>query len=358
MHWTTCFEYIERALNLSKLLGKQNIKIKECLDTIYTTLVSVYINDKLYLSSRMIDLLVQNKYGDSKKLYEICINRANYAKKENDFIRVRVYLELATKKFINNKVEVKRDIREKIAKTYEDKSIYELEKNDINYMVAANCLQLSIEEYRKVGGKKDKVDDLHKKMMEYQEKSIGYMKETSFKVELPKEISDEMNNKINIFKGKDKRYVLQGLAFMEDFIEKEIVRNQVGEDIKNNVFSNLFASVLVNEKVKNIAKQDGINSNKDNTDTDNKMYENSKLYFDIQATMLIEPVRKVILEEHNISERDLLDILNNNFLIPKDRVKFYSKGFIARFNGDFIVSTHLLIPQIENSIRCILEKMM
>lgn len=42
--------------------------------------------------------------------------------------------------------------------------------------------------------------------------------------------------------------------------------------------------------------------------------------------------------------------------IPKDRVALYVQGLWAGFMGDYSLSTHILLPQIENSFRYIAEQ--
>lgn len=355
-HWVPCFQYIEKALNISKLLGKKNNKRDICLEKMYTKLKSSYLDDKLYLSSKIITLLVQEKYGDSSKLYNICIDRADEAEKEKEFRKSRTYLEHCIKDYITKDNEKKNDIRKRIARTYEEDAKYTLEKDETNYFIAAHHIKGAIEANRKIPNNKSKIDELHKLLMFYQQESIKYMKEISCNVELPKEMSEIINNKIDSFKGKDKEYVLKSFAFFEGIPKKETIKRQVEEESNLYPLQNLFPSVKINEKGKTISKDEGSNLGENNADIENKMYSKAKLYFDMQTITLSEPIRKVIIEEHSISEDDLYEILNDNYLIPKERVKFYAKGFAAGFNGDFIVSSHLLIPQLENSIRYILEK--
>ncbi|WP_042273443.1 DUF4209 domain-containing protein [[Clostridium] dakarense] len=354
--WVPCFEYIEKALNISKLLGKKNSKKNICLEKMYTKLKSSYSNDRLYLSSKIITLLIVEKYGDSSELYNICIDRADEAEKEKEFRKSRTYLELCIKDYIAKDNEKKNNIRKRIARTYEEDAKYTLEKDETNYLVAAHHIEGAIEVNRKISNNKSKIDELHKLMMFYQQESIKYMKEISCNIELPKEMSEIINNKIDFFKGKDKEDVLKSFAFFEEIPEKETIKRQVEEESNLYPLQNLFPSVNVNEKGKKISKDEGSNLGDNSADIENKMYSRAKLYFDMQTITLSEPIRKVIIEEHSISEDDLYEILNDNYIIPEDRIKFYAKGFVAGFNGDFIVSSHLLIPQLENSIRYILEK--
>lgn len=355
-HWVPCFSYIEKALNISKLLGKKNNKKNECLEKMYSKLKDNYSNDNLYLSSKIIEILILEKYGDSSVLYNICIDRANKAEVECEFRKSRVYLELCTKEYITNDKEKKLSIRKRIVNTYEKEAKYTLEKDETNYFVAAHNIEGAIEANRKIPNSKETTEELLKLMMYYQQESVKHMKKIPYKLELPKEVSEQISSKLDLFKGKEKQEVLKVFAIFDDIPEKETIKKQVEEESLAYPLQNLFSSVLVNEKGRYIAKNEGTTIGSKDINIENKMYSKAKMHFDIQTIMLIEPAREVIIKEHSISEDDLYEILQDNYIVPKDRVRLYAKGLAAGFNGDFIVSSHLLIPQLENSIRFILEK--
>lgn len=355
-HWVPCFSYIEKALNISKLLGKKNNKKNECLEKMYLKLKDSYQDDKLYLSSKIINLLIEEKYGDRSELYNICINRADEAEIEREFRKSRVYLELCTKDYITNDNEKKQSIRKRIVNTYEEEAKYTLETDETNYFVAAHHIEGAIEANRRIPNNKVKTEELLKLMMYYQQESVKHMKKIPYKVEIKREMSESIRNKLDLFKGKEKQYVLKGFAIFDDIPEKETIKKQVEEETLAYPLQNLFSSVLVNEKGKNIAKDEGTAPGEQEMNIENKMHSKTKMYFDFQMIMLIDPAREVIISEHSISEDDLCEILKDNYIVPEDRVRFYAKGLAAGFNGDFIVSSHLLIPQLENSIRFILEK--
>ncbi len=86
------------------------------------------------------------------------------------------------------------------------------------------------------------------------------------------------------------------------------------------------------------------------------MYKRSIVYQRSIATTIIEPARKQINLEHSVQLKDFLPIVENNPFVPPERVHLFAKGLYAGLTGDFYTSTHILIPQIENSIRYLLER--
>jgi hypothetical protein len=57
-----------------------------------------------------------------------------------------------------------------------------------------------------------------------------------------------------------------------------------------------------------------------------------------------------------VSESDLLTLITPSAFIPSGREFLYAKGLYAGLTQDFVVSTHLLIPQLENSLRHLLKQ--
>ena len=70
---------------------------------------------------------------------------------------------------------------------------------------------------------------------------------------------------------------------------------------------------------------------------------------------LIKPSLYQLNLEHRICENDLNFILKNNPCIPEDRKQLFIIGLLAGFKSDFVVATHILGMQIENSIRYVLN---
>lgn len=66
---------------------------------------------------------------------------------------------------------------------------------------------------------------------------------------------------------------------------------------------------------------------------------------------MAESVRHVVSEEHPWQE-DMLDwLLTDNPLVPAGHEELYRLGFKAALQGDRVTSVHVLVPQVEHSIR-------
>lgn len=70
----------------------------------------------------------------------------------------------------------------------------------------------------------------------------------------------------------------------------------------------------------------------------------------------IEPARRVISSEHSIRWSDLAFLLTNNPFVRPGREGIYFQGIQAGFFGDWLMAMHYLIPQLEESLRFVLQQ--
>jgi Domain of unknown function (DUF4209) len=111
----------------------------------------------------------------------------------------------------------------------------------------------------------------------------------------------------------------------------------------------------MNEMGKVVARQP---SNPDEAEaaTRFEMYQVAVEYQRLHAQAYIEPARDQINLEHAVRIKDLLPIVSHSPFVPPEREYLFAKGLYAGLTGDFFTSTHILIPQIENSVRYLLEQ--
>ena len=69
----------------------------------------------------------------------------------------------------------------------------------------------------------------------------------------------------------------------------------------------------------------------------------------------IEPVRLHINQMVAIEERHFNPIIWQSAFVPRLQAPLYALGFARFFQGDFLSAAHLLIPQLEASLRQILK---
>jgi hypothetical protein len=69
----------------------------------------------------------------------------------------------------------------------------------------------------------------------------------------------------------------------------------------------------------------------------------------------INPIRRTIMEEHSLSVTAIMPIVAASPFVPPGHEYIFAKGALRFFAGDDVESAHLILPQLENSLRHILS---
>ena len=75
-----------------------------------------------------------------------------------------------------------------------------------------------------------------------------------------------------------------------------------------------------------------------------------------QAVGAIRPALRILIEEHSDLQEALVALVASAPFVPGDRQELFAAGLLAGVQGDFAVAVSLLIPQVENAIRSVLEQ--
>jgi hypothetical protein len=86
------------------------------------------------------------------------------------------------------------------------------------------------------------------------------------------------------------------------------------------------------------------------------MVQRASMYHEILARSSVLPAREQIMVEHPVRVEDFFWIVSNNPLVPPGRELLYAEAFHAGFTGDLPKATHILVHQVEHSVRVLLNQ--
>lgn len=356
-HWTPCVKRIERGLQLAACLGKKNALFANTIQSIENAIDRCNGEDPLFLSHRLMELLLQQKTGNPIKYIEISKKMAKKSEEEHAWSKAREYWQCnADWHSMNKDYEAKRESLIARAETYVKESDDALIKSSPGYMLASSYLQKAIESLKRIANTNERVKDLHNILVTYQSKSVKELVEVSSgEIDITKYVEDTRNK----LKGKSLHEALITLATLTSSPKISILREQVERNLQNFPFQHLFSAVSVNDAGKVIARQPSmISGNPEEVEAAKRaeMYKQAIYHHQLIASGVVSPAIDQILLDHDVSERDFMSIVSDNNFIPPGREGIYARGLYAGITGDLLVSTHLLIPQIEHSIRYILQQ--
>lgn len=130
---------------------------------------------------------------------------------------------------------------------------------------------------------------------------------------------------------------------------KETIKGQISELFKKAPLSFLLTKKIHDEKGRLITT---IGSLQNDLDGHIAHYTSNNL--NITSIFLREFFSRVI-KNKLINKKDLLSFIQNTPIISNDRYQIIEKGLDAYFQKDYLIFIHLIIPQIEDSIRNMVE---
>ena len=138
-----------------------------------------------------------------------------------------------------------------------------------------------------------------------------------------------------------------------------ITANPLYEDIKKSSENLLKKPLLSNFITQIYVDADGRKLSQITTKDDrlkHEMYQQYHVYVELAVDCRILPAFWQILEEHRVSMSCIYNICRNSSVVPADRADIWAQGLYYGFDRNFLVSSHLLIPQIEHLARILLQQ--
>jgi hypothetical protein len=359
-------ERIERAFQLARLTGNKraNDKIVAYVEAIFDEKEVAHF---AFLIAHLMELLLEYAKVDVKKHLIICEQGVDWAKKVQDWPLTRRYLDLKAEWLtIAGELDQARHSKIQAVETYieEAQQVAHISPNGVttpnyqSYARAVLYIELGLEALGRVNNPPtDLREKLRKLLLDYQQKSVEDLEVTPATVSV--DVSDLADIAVAVVKGKSFEDALNHLTFLIGVAPAKTLKEKVLDAIGNDPLLDMLPKFTINAMGKRISRSPAISSSSSeekDAAIAGEMFRASRDYWQFVIGGIVEPARRQILLEHNVRVKDFFPMLYNNPFVPTGREQIYARGLHAGLEGDYIVSTHLLIPQIENSLRYLLQK--
>jgi Domain of unknown function (DUF4209) len=352
--WRGLVRRLKHAVYLAKSFGQPALAT-EALD--YTQLLLDTYADlsSSFPFAEMMEILQQHKAGDAVRNAALAEREALRAREEGRWRDARRYGEIkAAWHQTENDDEKRFESLRFVAETYVNEAEDATTRHPPSHLVASVFLDDAITALERSRGSKERIEELKRKRALYQAKIPSELKS----IEVSEDISDYVVAARELVKGKSLLEAIYHLAFVVAPCKVAVLEEDALGD-SETTFRDLVSVRRLNKDGKTVGIRPPILSN----DADErkqaqkaKMLDQARLYQGIYTRALIEPARKQINVEHSIQVKDILPIVVDNPFVPHGREIIFARGLHAGLMGDFLVSDHLLIPQLENSLRYLLTQ--
>jgi len=346
-------ERLERGLQIAAMLGKQQVLFEQTMSTVDE--VASDVAQPNFVSARCLDVILRFDMPEPERLARVAESRAASAAASPNW--QRRFLDLAGR-FYNR--AGKEDDASRCG--IETAKLFEREAGEVlggaspsRFLVAAHSLESAIQAYRRVTGTDADRERVHLHLVEIQKNASAAI--PTFKSE-PIDLSDAGRASRAEVRGKTFADSLRTLALAWRVPSVEQMRLEAEDDIRRHPLAFFFPATTLSRTGKVVDRQGAMSSG---SAGDHESLVRRQMYWRLERLHrplcvigVIEPMRFQILVDHYVRYADLWALVAHSRLVPQGREYFFVRGLHAGLHGDFVEALHILVPQFEHSIRCIL----
>lgn len=228
------------------------------------------------------------------------------------------------------------------------------ESHKANANLQATFLNDAILALRRYADTKERRKELHEQLLKIQKDKPDELMSFEHEADISDivKMSSESVSGVN-FMSAMRELFLHLRAFKSEEIEKEVI-----EAAGQFPLSNLFATEVMDSQGRVVFKSPGMGL-ADKPSQDHIKYSAAQrivLSMQFSVPSIIDPIRKVVLREHLIRE-DILAILSQaSPFVPAGHERIFTAGMKHFLAMDDLVAVHILVPQLENSLRHVLSQ--
>lgn len=341
-HWPNCIDAIHRAVNIACSLGKNGKEYKECIEAVKEGLNRTKGNDRLYLSSSLLEILCEQKYKADTDVLQYARNSIEVAKEAQNLSKAQIVLEVLAKIDPSNR------------------SSYYEEAGDITQALAfepairrVHTLNQALQYYQKAGAE-EKKKLCRKQMEEAQSRIVDEMQ--MIKTD-PIDISatvEEVRTSIRKTSSVNQAIIIFG-DLVHIYSREELLKHVRD----GGVFASIFPSARIDNRGRQIYSLPPLPLNEEINLDDERvqlhMWDKARALQELNADIVLKYALSELNAQYQYDEDDLDFLVTENAIIPEGREKIIRKGIFLGLKGDLYTALHILIPQMENIIRFLVE---
>lgn len=358
--WHDTIPLLTRALQIAAELGPSREDLLAVRAFVQEMLDAHAPTEEGMFSADLLRLLLDFGREDAERFSATAAGIAQRALAAGKYDRARTYWELAARWEEGRPdrqaaAEGRRAMLRNVAEAYVAQAEEALARPHIGHNLASGHMQRAIEALRRAGKSAERRDQLLARL-----------------VEIQKGVPAEMLHYSHSFDGsafaEQARLSVAGksapdalLAFIADpmLSHVEDLRRTAERRAQEFLFLSMMPKVLHNAEGKVVARQGSVRSS-DPQEREAairvEMLSDAERHYATAARIVIEPMRRQIILEHAISAADILQVVQYSPLVPAGREMLFTEGLLAGFYGDTAKAAHYLIPQLEHSIRVLLQR--
>lgn len=354
--WSSCFKRLERALRLAAGLGKGGADLRlRVLDEMEAMLLRHRGTDPLYLTFRLIQLLLEFKHGDARQFAGCAAAAAASAETANDFWRAKDYYKLAADchREAGDTDSEGAALRQSAECLVKESELAQRQPGR-GAMTAAALMSDAVEAMRQAPGGRERSAELHERLLALQQESLAELRPMSTSLDA----EELVRRSLAAVRDKPVNEAIFALCTMAKPPSMAKLKQEVHEQARVAVLGSLFSSEVLNSRGRVVARAPGLEVGDEDPKQDGlrwRMFRNAQLTRSLTVQAMLNPARIEIAFAHGPDRIDLAGLVQFSPWIPPGHAESVLRALVAGFQGDMVVAGHLVPPQLEAMVRHVVE---
>jgi len=355
--WVPRSEWLKRATQIAMQLGAKSDE----RDTVKTKLMELFEKDRKncfnvgqdYWPASILDILTENKLVDNwEELGDKSVEIAKDFPISPGCDAPRKYYKLAVECYKNaKKTDKEKDVRIAIAKHWEDEANSFKTPDGCDGFNLAHRIEKAIHAYREAG-EKEKAEELVHELKEANKMALSQMKVIKTPsidaAPLIKIADDGIGNK----KGVE---ALEAFASLLRPFSYEHEKESAEKMLKEHPLQGIFDTQIMTEEGNVVAKVPGIMDHHEES-LKAQIVKGYNLGQSLSASTTLRRGIELIVKSGEEWRNGIKQLISDSHFVPQSRINLHERALISGFEGDLLLFSHLVVPQIENSVRTIFGK--
>jgi hypothetical protein len=359
--WPYAATAYQRGLYLAAKLGRQKDLFKKGITSLQRAARDAGKNvgskaDK-FQCCKFLELLIAFGGVDGTEFAEIAAKLAEKAANENDPYGCRHYREVEADLWnLAGNAQSEKTARLGAAETYVLEAEDRAKGPGASNLAASSILIKGIEALRRAGATAERISLLRKRLTDLQTDPSEEMQTFSTPaVDILKavEVAREQVKAVSFDEA------ILRFAMSHPLSDPKDVKEAVLKAAQDYPMLHLFGTRILDAKGRTTAKKGpliNLQGQEFEAELEAEMFSRvAQFAWPLRVNAYIEPARAQIFNDHHPGFQNLVFLVHNHPFVPPGHEGIFLRGIHAGFHGDFLIASHLLAPQIENSLRYVLE---
>jgi hypothetical protein len=346
---------LRRALDLAAELGKANNTFQKATTELAAAVARLESRGQRKATIGIIRALLHHRQGDAQSLATTIATWAEEAVAEKDWIWAQHWWEFALQyaRLAHDTATAERALRSS-ARAFVLQTDEEEAKGPERFGVGAHWLQAAVARLQQVKGTRDERNALLRRGLALQEKSLGQMGRSSFSMNL-KELVEAAEQEVA---QPTAREAIIALARLGAPARRAELEDQTRKAIEVAPLSHILGTVVFDRRgrVKATTPALSLHDGPGAEDAFRMRVVETAVFQQGLHALAVDRAREVINDRHDVPFGEMLLLAQLSPFVPPRREHSFARGLYAGFRGDFGVAAHLLLPQLENALRWLLNR--